>query len=158
MIVLNRHIYQDPLSCPLGLAIFAVFINHTRPFSYHDSHTQICTHSYARLINEAHSVFFRMHLLISSTLGSSFNINAECCLLPAQNFLSFVLLCFSRTLWQVCFHTTWRKQRRHGQCAQLYLFSCPSHKEEPLGHHADCKFVCYSLLSCQTMRLLFYSI
>lgn len=42
--------------------------------------------------------FFRMHLLILSTLGSSFNSNAEWCCLPALNFLSFMLLYFSRTL------------------------------------------------------------
>lgn len=48
----SRHTYQDALSCPMGLAIYEIFMNHTCFFSYHDPCTQICARFYAKLINE----------------------------------------------------------------------------------------------------------
>lgn len=80
-----------------------------------------------------------MHLLILSTWWSSLTINSHhlCCC----TVLTGAPLCWfvNRTLWQVCVCTAWGKQRRHGQCAQLYLLPCSSDQEEPAGHYAHCK-------------------
>lgn len=49
---ISRSVYQDRLSRTLGLAKSKIFINHLHFLGY-DSCTQICTWSYARLINKA---------------------------------------------------------------------------------------------------------
>lgn len=72
------------------------------------------------------------------------NTHFICALLWAPFDFHFPLnpvycVCDSRTLWQVCVHTAWGEQGRHGQRVKLHLLARPGHQEEPPGHHAHCK-------------------